>query len=184
MPPVVRVDTEVIVGVTDGVTGSQTLTFTARLFGLSLSFIILNLILITQEAILKEWLLDRETKIRRRLCYGLVLYISEWCWKFCQLWMQESTIHHGSRFTKERVIGSGMIMALNTLPVQKNHTWIEKDTEEQNQSRTDLNIINAVWDRVDRKRSKLQRRALNDPQEVWRTIPEAFKEDLKKQKES
>lgn len=33
---------------------SQTLTFTARLFGLSLSFIILNLILVTQEAILKE----------------------------------------------------------------------------------------------------------------------------------
>lgn len=198
MPPVVRVDTEVIVGVeyfswcccnggeaklvTDGVTRSQTLTFTARLFGLSLSFIILNLILVTQEAILKEWLLDRETKIRRRLCYGLVLYISEWCWKFCQLWMQESTIHHRSRFTKERVIGSGMIMALNTLPVQKNHTWIEKDTEEQNQSRTRLpragtSILLMQCGIV------LTENGANSKEELWMTLKkseELFLKPLKK----
>lgn len=161
---------------------SQTLTFTARLFGLSLSFIILNLILVTQEAILKEWLLDRETKIRRRLCYGLVPYISEWCWKFCQLWWQESTIHHGSRFTKERVIGSGTIMALNTLPVQKNHTWIEKDTEEQNQSRTRLpragsSILLMQCGIV------LTENGANSKEELWMTLKkseELFLKPLKK----
>lgn len=161
---------------------SQTLTFTARLFGLSLSFIILNLILVTQEAILKEWLLDRETKIQRRLCHGLVLYISEWCWKFCRLWMQESTIHHGSWFTKERVIGSGMIMALNTLPVQKNHTLIEKDTEEQNQSRTGLpragsSILLKQCGIV------LTENGANSKEELWMTLKkseELFLKTLKK----
>ena len=113
---------------------------------------------------MEEWVLEAFSETWWRVCPGLGLHFCQWCWGYCPNWWDHKCWY--------------MITIPSTRLMQWNHIWRGKQLIKHWQSwiglyrSPDLNIIEAVWDHLDRERNKTKSK--EELKEAWYNIPEDY----------
>ena len=119
---------------------------------------------------MKEWVLAAFSETWWRVCTGLWLHFCQWCWGFCphgwdhECWKVQVLLHYAIPSGK-RLTGNGFIYQHDNDPTHTANavkSYLERKTADKILTvmdwpphSPDLNIIEAVWDHLDRERNKI-----------------------------